>query len=507
MRVLIVGGGTAGWMSALYLARLIGVRQKLEIELIEAPDIGAIGVGEATIPTIRQTLRDLGITEREFLLKTNGAFKQAVCFRDWLRPPMGGGSPSEYFHPFEVMSNEEIYSSCEYIRRTGGGDQSAYLRAGSRQYYSCVANKAPLPLSRRAQSDRIGYAFHTDAILFGGLLREQAMASGVRRIEARVRGVEGDPEKGIRSVVLENGARREADLYIDCSGFHRLLLQGCLGEVVESFSPWLPCNRAIAASAEYRQGEVIYPYTIAHAQSAGWIWDISLASRRGCGYVYSDSHISDEQALASLASYLNRPVEELDARYIDMHTGVARHQWQGNCIAIGLAGGFIEPLESTGIALIEMGIRCLIDHWPGYRPPEALQAMKRGFNTHMSGLYQEILEFIVLHYRLSQRQDSAFWQDLASLGVPDRLASRLELWRYKVPSEMELKLQFDQIFGLSSYISVIRGMCWGESGYSRYHDSRPTAELLAEIESRQARWKQSASRLPGHAAYLLALRS
>ena len=504
-QVVIVGGGTAGWMTALYLTRIMARRQPMDITLVESPDLGIIGVGEATIPTLRQTLLDLGIAEEEFLLATNGGFKHAICFRDWLHPPGEGSGRAEYFHPFEQLDYKDVYAACELIRREGG-DQDRFISLTSAQYHACMANKAPHGGPDK-QVKGFNYAYHLDAVLFGRLMREHAVAQGVKRIESHISRVHGSTETGIQALELADGTRLEGDLFVDCSGFHRLLLGATLQEPYQDFRKWLPCNRAVAVQVDYEKGDVILPYSIAHAQDSGWIWDIRLSSRRGTGYVFSADHASDEQALATLARYLNKPAESLPARFIDMKAGRARRFWVHNCVAIGLSAGFFEPLESTGIMMIELGIRCLIDNWPLASQDDANEVVRENYNRYMDDLFEEILEFIVMHYRLSQRRDTAFWRDVAHLATPPRLQARLQLWQHKAPSHFDLPLAPAYVFGLMSYLAILRGMRWGEQAYSSYVDPASLGHLDSYFQERQRGWRDTVARLPGHAAYLLSLRS
>jgi tryptophan halogenase len=262
----------------------------------------------------------------------------------------------------------------------------------------------------------------------------------------------------------------------------------------------------VAASADYKKGDIVLPYTVAHAQKSGWIWDISLSSRRGTGYVFSSDHISDEDAALALANYIGVPADSISPRFIDMKTGRASRHWVRNCVAIGLSGGFIEPLESTGIMLIELGIRCLMDNWPGFVGQQKVVALQTNYNRYMRDLYEEVLEFIVMHYRLSQRQDTPFWRDSSALETPHRLQERMAVWRHKVPSHFDLPIAPAYVFGLLSYLAVLRGMCWGSDARSVYVDPASLERLEGYLGARQQQWRQSVAGLPGHAAYLLSLR-
>lgn len=452
--VLVVGGGTAGWLAASYLAATVGKTRGVTITLVESPDIGVIGVGEATIPTLRRTISELGIPEDEFLKGVNGAVKQAIRFQDWARDPAQGRT--HFYHPFHKASEADIHAATQYLYFNPDAPLDAYASLATAQTLACESNKAP-----HADDSKQGfiYAYHIDAILFGRFLRSRFEGKGVTRVEGEVRQVSRGADGDIEAVILGSGQRLEADLYVDCSGFRGLLINGALEVPFQSFRDWLPCDRAVAISVPYLPGERIRPYTVSTAQKAGWIWDINLASRRGVGHVFSTAHMSDDQAVEGLRAYLGRSWPQGgEPRFIQMRVGRNQRLWERNCVAIGLAGGFVEPLESTGIYLIESGVRYLIDYWPTSGPSEAA---RWGYNRLMADAYDEVVQFVLMHYVTSGRRDSDFWRDITRpRPLPGDLHLHLEAWRHKYPSLYDAKSMSGSVFGYESYIAILAGMGW-----------------------------------------------
>lgn len=498
-RIVILGGGTAGWLTAGYIASTVArTYPDMSITLVEAQDIGIIGVGEATIPTLRSTLQHMGIAEDDFLRNVNGAFKQAIRFQNWLHDP---AQQSTYFyHPFHKASNVDILAAAQHLHFNSTSGTQTYAHYATPQSMACDANKAPGPLDN-ADKSGLTYAYHMDATLFGQFLRKRFEGKTVRRIEGNVEGAMRNSEGNITAVALKDGTSIEGDFFIDCSGFRGLLINQQLQVPFTSFSKWLPCDRALAISVPYLPGERIRPYTQATAQKNGWIWDINLASRRGVGHVYCSDYTDREGAEKALRNYLGTSwPKEADVRELKIRVGRCDRLWEHNCVAIGLAGGFIEPLESTGIYLIEMGIRYLVDHWPltGITPEH-----RWSYNNLMHNAYDEVLSFVFMHYFISQRTDSDFWRDFKHRvsGLPNDLEYRLNLWRHKYPSKHDTKAMDGNIFGYESLIAILSGMDWfrgaaspyvtsDESGVRNYHKQR-----LREFEQQIAAY-------PSHEHYL-----
>lgn len=498
-RVLVVGGGTAGWLAASYLSVTLGRTRGITVTLVESPDIGVIGVGEATIPTLKRTIADLGISEDEFLRGSNGAFKQAIRFQSWASAPEAG--ENYFYHPFHRGTEADIQAAMQHLSAMGRYSPEAYARMVTPQTLACDANKAPRCIG--SNEGGLTYAYHMDAILFGRFLRQRFEGNGVRRIEGEIRNVERQEDGGIASVTLASGEQLTADLYIDCSGFRGLLINQALKVPFRSFTDWLPCDKALAISVPYRPGERIRPYTVSTAQKSGWIWDINLASRRGVGHVYSSAHTTADEAEQTLRSYLGASwPDDAVVRPISMRVGRGEVLWAHNCVAIGLAGGFVEPLESTGIYLVEQGVRYLVDHWPVKGISEAA---RWGYNRLMADAYDEVVRFVLMHYVTSRRRDSMFWQDItARRDLPGDLDRVLEVWRHKLPSQYDVRAMSGNVFGYESYMAVLSGMGWFSQLPSPYVSSESWT-LKRYLSGRLAEFERQVGALPSHEAYLAAV--
>jgi tryptophan 7-halogenase len=497
--VVIVGGGSAGWMTAGLLSSIVARTRNISITLVESDDVGIIGVGEATIPTMTSVIRDMGITEDEFLRNVNGAFKQAIRFQNWLYDP--DVMPSYYYHPFHKMPEGDIFAAGQHVNFNPDLGPESFGRLATPQIMACDANKAPGPLSGAAHGG-MTYAYHMDAVLFGQFLRKRFENNPVKRVSGHVVGAVRNEQNGdIQSVVLRDGSRIEGDIFIDCSGFRGLLINQHLEVPFESFSRWLPCDRALAISVPYLPNERIRPYTVATAQKHGWVWDINLANRRGVGHVYSSEYCNKEEAERILRSYLGPSwPAAADVREIAIRVGRNKTLWERNCISIGLSGGFIEPLESTGIYLIEMGIRYLIDHWPG---DDITPHHRISYNRMMHDAYDEVLQFVFMHYYTSQRQDTEFWRSFSSRieSLPGDLYNKLCLWRHKYPSSYDARAMPGKIFGFESMIAILSGMRWFGDVQSPYVVADRQG-LLKHLRWRLAEFEQQVAALPSHELYL-----
>ena len=416
-RVLVVGGGTAGWMAAAALAHKFA-GTKLAITLIESAEIGTVGVGEATIPHIRHFNATLGIDEAEFFAATKGTYKLGIEFVNW------GRIGESYIHPFGEFG-APIHGVPFHQQWLAGGAAS-----GSIEDYSLPIQAARRGRFRRPDGDpatlggSYNYAYQFDAGLYAKYLRTYSEARGVVRREGKVVDVALDGESGfVRSVTLESGETIEADLFLDCSGFRGLIIEQALKTGYEEWTHWLPCDRAIAMPCA--NVGPIAPYTRATAQDAGWIWRIPLQHRTGNGHVYSSAFTSDEAALETLLAQL--PSEPLaDPNKLRFVTGKRRRQWVGNTIAIGLASGFLEPLESTSIHLIQVGLGRLLDLFPT-REWDPLDAEE--FNRLMALDYERVRDFLILHYHATERDDSPFWRHCRTMTLPDSLEYKMALFR------------------------------------------------------------------------------
>lgn len=421
VEVVILGGGTAGWMAAAALARhLSGVAR---VRLIESAEIGIVGVGEATLPHVRDFVQGLGIDEAAFMTATDATYKLAIAFEDF------GAIGERYLHPFGSFGRPLAGVGFHHFwlrQAVAGNGTGADIGAYSLGVQAAEARRFRVPPPQDLSlATSYGYAYQFDATKFGPFLRDFATARGVRRTEARVISVERDGGSGdVAALILDSGERVTGDLFIDCSGFRSLLLGQTLGAAWEDWAHWLPCDRAVAMPCASPDGE-IEPYTRAVAMPAGWRWRIPLTSRVGNGYVFSSAHCSEEDAAAALmAAVEGKALAE--PRLLRFRAGRRRRSWVGNVVAIGLASGFLEPLESTSIYLVQMAITRLIELFP---LDGAIAADRAEYNRLVDMEYDRIRDFLILHYHATRRDDSGFWNHVRTMAIPDSLATKLALWR------------------------------------------------------------------------------
>jgi tryptophan halogenase len=441
-KVVIVGGGTAGWMSAAVLSKVMG--GTLAIELVESDEIGIVGVGEATIPQIRHFNATVGLDEDDFVRRTQGTFKLGIEFVDWTRPG------HRYIHAFGPVGGRDLglvpfhhYWTRQYHAGKVGpdlGDYTFNTIAARQNRFMRPANIPNSPLSN------IFYAFHFDAGLYARYLRELSEGRGVRRTEGKIRDITLDPESGyVRSVRLESGAEIAGDLFIDCSGFRGLLIEQALKTGYEDFSRWLPANRALAVPCESTPDYV--PYTRSTARAAGWQWRIPLQHRIGNGYVYCADHISDDEAAATLMANLDgKPLA--DPRPLRFVTGMRRKFWNRNVVAVGLASGFMEPLESTSIHFIQSSIAKLVAMFP---ERDCAQELVDEYNRQVQFEFVRSRDFLVLHYIANERHGLPFWDQCRNMAVPDTLAEKIALFRdsgrvFREHEELFTELSWIQVF-------------------------------------------------------------
>lgn len=457
-RIVVVGGGTSGWMAASFLYSLFNspAGHPVSITLVESPDIGTIGVGEATVPTIRETLRIIGIGENAFLKATNATFKNAIKFANWRLAPQD--DPREHFyHPFEPPTNFENLSAAplwsEFLRQ-GGKLPFAYF--ASAQPWLCERGLGPHTATSRQYAAPLPYAYHTDAQLFGHMMRDLAMSRGVEQVLGTINHVAQDETGRITAVHTAEGREIAGDFFIDCTGFRGLLINKTLQEPFISYGNELLCDRAVTMRVPYAdENTPIKPYTTSTAQDAGWIWDIGLYNRNGFGYVYSGNHASDEDAERTLRAYTGDLAGKNPVNRLRMRVGRARNFWVGNCLALGLSGGFIEPLESTGIYLVELGLKAFYDNLVvrGYTRKHIDH-----YNSLMSGNYDELRDFVQLHYVLTQRTDTEFWKANASNPhLSDNLRMRIDLCSFKGTSNYEHH-KTHSLFGSANWYYILTGM-------------------------------------------------
>ena len=486
-RLVIVGGGTAGWITAAAFAKLLGKR--LKIELVESEAIGTVGVGEATIPQILRLNAILGLDENAFLSATSGTFKLGIEFVDW------GSKGSRYLHTFgdTGMSLGHVPFH-HYWRRAAMIGQ-----AGSLWDYSL--HQMAADQARFGKMDRVGntamtglaYAYHFDASRYALFLRSHAEANGVTRTEGIVESVARDGESGdITAITLKGGKTVAGDFFIDCTGFRSLLLGEALGVGYQDWSKWLPCDRALAVPSE--RLPTLVPYTRATAKDAGWQWRIPLQHRTGNGHVYSSGFKSDEAAADTLMAGLDtRPLG--DPRPIRFTTGRREAFWAHNCAAIGLSSGFLEPLESTSIHLIQSHVSRLIQLFPRHGDPASLRAE---YNARCAAEVAQIRDFLILHYHQTAREDTEFWRYCKHMDVPDSLTHKLALFA----ASGRVGRDVDDLFRDASWVQVMLGQGVMPADYDAMADQLAPAQLtefLANVKTITAR---AVATLPTHADYL-----
>ena len=479
-RVVIAGGGTAGWAIAAALAKNLG--PLLEITLVESDLIGTVGVGESTIPTARRFHELLGIDEREFVCATQASFKLGIEFENWTRPG------ERYFHSFGVLGHSTWMADFHHVWLQAREEGVA----GELGDYGFELQAAKAEKFLGGKDSRLNYAYHLDATAYGQYLRRFAEPLGVRRLEGKIAEVRQAPESGfIEALVLESGEAVGGDLFIDCTGFHGLLIEGALETGYEDWTHWLPTDSALAVQTE-AVGPA-RPYTRAIAHEAGWQWQIPLQHRVGNGLVFCSEFLSDDEAHAMLRDRIEGPMIT-EPRLIRFRAGTRRKAWNKNCIAIGLSSGFVEPLESTSIHLIMIAVTRLMQLFPFGGVSEAIV---NRYNDLSQRELEGIRDFIILHYHLNER-DGDFWRQCRTMKIPDSLAQRIALFR-----DGALAYQAaDELFRIDSWVQVMLGQ--GLVPSSRHAMARlMRPDQLRDALTRMAANIQAAvAKLPRHQAFL-----
>ena len=469
--IVIVGGGTAGWMTAAALAKVLNGAYR--IVLVESDEIGIVGVGEATIPMIKLYNQALDLDEAQFVRETKGSFKLGIQFRDW------GRIGDDYIHGFGKIGQDlGVVSFHHYWLKQHAAGKAGPLDDYSINTAACRANKFMRAVTDRPNSPLadIAYAYHFDAGLYAAFLRRYAEARGVVRVEGKVVDVALQGESGfVEAITLENGQRIEGQLFVDCSGFRGLLIEQALKTGYEDWSHWLPCDRAVAVPCD-STNIPITPYTRCTARGAGWQWRIPLQHRTGNGYVFSSQFISEDQATAFVMANLDgAPLAE--PRVIRFVGGKRRKQWHRNVYAIGLSSGFIEPLESTSIHLIQSSIARLTAFFPhaGFDTADIDEC-----NAHAHFEIDRIRDFIIAHYKATERSDTPFWDHCRTMDVPDSLRARMELFA----SNGRVFREGNEMFAEVSWLQVLHGQGIVPRGYHPLVDVQPEeriAEFLASV--------------------------
>jgi len=487
-KVVIAGGGTAGWMTAAALSRFLP--REIRIQLVESDAIGTIGVGEATIPPLSDYNHLLGIDEYEFIKATSGSFKLGIEFTNW------GAIGESYFHPFSTygLDMQGIHFHQFWSKQRLAGEPyplddysicALAARAGK-----FMRPKLSDPRSPLAQ---IRHAYHLDAHKYAAYLRKFAESRGVERTEGRIETVDLHPESGhIEALGLEGGARIDGDLFIDCTGFRALLIEGALEAGYEDWSNWLLCDRAVAIPSKTDREFV--PYTRALATDSGWQWRIPLQHRLGNGQVYSSQHMSDDEAVGQLLGIVDG--EPMAAPNMLRFTAGRRKQsWKKNCVAIGLSSGFLEPLESTSIHLIQEGIAKLIALFPD----RSFNEMEREtYNGLMCANYEYVRDFIILHYHATKRDDSDFWNHVRTMPIPESLERNIRMFRH----QGRFFGAREDLFTITSWVAVLVGQNILPEGYDPVVDGIPDNQINEMMADIRNVYREAASRMPPHAAFI-----
>ncbi|WP_174278327.1 tryptophan halogenase family protein [Sphingomonas bacterium] len=496
--ILIVGGGTAGWLAAAYLAKALG--GSVRVTLLESSEIGIIGVGEGTFPTIRDTLRFIGVEETDLVREASATFKQGVRFTGW-QSSAGEGSPHSYLHPFEPPFHGEGTGLIPYWLRQDELTRPSFADAMTLQSRVAAARRAPKQPGDGDFTGPLAYAFHFDAARFVGLVADRARALGVKHLSGQVRAVETDERGWIAGVSTDEGTLT-ADLFVDCTGFRAELIGRTLASPFHSVAGRLFTDRALTCKLPYDTPDApIESYTVATAHEAGWIWDIGLAGARGVGCVYASRYIDDDRAAAILADYLGSAAGSVTPRRLAFEPGWRERPWIGNCVAVGLAGGFLEPLESTGTVLIEAAVGIIAELFPRQGPIDLSAAR---FNELMSARYATIVNFLKLHYCLSRRPEP-FWRDNADPAtVPERLRDLIDQWRWRPPSRFDFQLDVES-FAYFNYQYILYGMDFRTELAEGAGDFPHAAEADRQFSRIRAFGERAARDLPSHRALVDAL--
>lgn len=474
--IVIVGGGTAGWITAGILASKLNNVLAANIKVIESPDLPPIGVGEGTWPTMRDTLKTIGIDEAEFLNQCDASFKQGSKFIGW----RDGKADDSYYHPFSLPSKYHELNLAPYWYEYK--EQYQFANTVCHQPALCDKNLAPKQITAPQYAFAANYGYHLDAGKFSPFIREHCVNKlGVQHISDEVIEVKGQISAPIEAVITKNNGVVQGDLFIDCSGLRGLLIEQHYGVKLNSVKQYLFNDAAMAIQVPYLdEHSPILSTTNATAQDCGWIWDIGLQSRRGVGHVYSKAHTTDEHVEQNLRRYIAQSVghelsETLNVRKLSINPGYRKELWVHNCVAIGLSGGFVEPLEASAIALIELSAKFIAEQFPS--TPAHMKIIAQRFNRKFEQRWQQIIEFLKLHYALSQRNDSEYWRDATSKSsMPDSLLELLQLWQMQAPYTYD-SVHTEELFPSASNQFIYYGMS-GETQFNVTQQGKQRAHQL-----------------------------
>ncbi|MDJ0656887.1 MAG: tryptophan 7-halogenase [Xanthomonadales bacterium] len=485
--ILVVGGGSAGWMTAAALAN--AVKGECQVSLVESEEIGIVGVGEATIPPIKFFNARLGLDENEFIRRTQGSFKLGIQFVNWAQ------KGHAYFHPFgQYGADFDMIPVHQYWLRARARGDDTPLDEYCMAWVAAKDGKfAPPSRDRRMVQSTYDYAYHFDAGLYGQYLREFAEKNGVTRIEGLIENVRVNGESGfIEGVDLKDGRQIDADFFVDCSGFRGLLIEGALHTGYEDWTHWLPCNRAMAVPCS-REGEFT-PYTRSTAREAGWQWRIPLQHRIGNGYVYCSEHISDDEAASTLLANLDGEALA-DPRPLRFVTGRRKKFWNKNCVAVGLAAGFMEPLESTSLHLVQTAVTRLLALFPD-RSFDPL--LEQEFNRVTTGEYEKVRDFLILHYHATEREDTPLWQYCKNMSIPESLQYKMDHFR----AYGRLVTDVFELFQNPSWLAVLAGQFVWPQRYDPLVDQRRNVDAEGRLQGLRRVMGDAASVMPTHQQYI-----
>ena len=493
-RIAIIGGGTAGWLAANHLGCELSSNPDIEIVLIESPDIPIIGVGEGTVPAIRQSLQRFGISEAEFIASCDATFKQGIKFIDWMKPQTGRAN--YYYHPFDspFAAGQDLTP----LWLSSVADTS-YAEIVGVQEAICNAQRCPKKISSLPYQGEATYAYHLNAKKFAQLLAKNAIEKfGVVHQMATIQRARRRSDGAIEALITAAGEELVFDFYVDCSGFHSLLIAQELGVGFVDKSSQLLTNTALALQVPIRSEDEIPPYTLATAHSAGWIWDIALTERRGTGFVYSDAHMSDSEALVTFANYLGMDTEKLSPRKISMRVGYRSEFWAYNCVALGLAQGFVEPLEATSILVTDFSAEYLARSFP--KTLDDIAPLRLRYNRLLNYVWERVIDFVKLHYCISDRDDSRFWVDnRLREGISEELQQRLAIWKKLPPKRQDFFSKYE-VFDVENYLYVLYGM--------HFFTQQPSVPLVDQERAKMIAMEQQkkaallSRQLPSHREWL-----
>ena len=498
-RVVIVGGGSAGWLSAGVIAAEHRIdKERFELVLIESPDVPTIGVGEGTWPSMRSTLQRVGITETDFIRECDASFKQGTWFRDWQ-----SGDGDTYSHPFTVPIDYTDTNLAPHWQ--GLDDAPPFADAVTPQTALFAGCLAPKQITTPEYAFVVNYGYHLDAGKFAELLRRHCTENlGVKHVEANVSQINAADNGDIKSVTTDRAGEITGDLFIDCTGTKSLLLGEHFEVPFQSQKAHLFNDTALAAQVPYaEEDQPIQSCTHSTAQTSGWIWDIGLPTRRGTGHVYSSAHISDDEASDQLLAYIGKiagktAAANVEPRKIRFEPGHRQEFWHRNCVAIGMSSGFIEPLEASALVMIELAAGMIADQLPPNRA--VMDIVAKRYNRKFQRHWHQIIEFLKLHYVLSARDDSPYWRDNHAAGsIPDKLSEQLSLWRHRGPWHQDAEA-VDDLFPIPSYQYILYGMGFETAprrtgSHQQDQRQRQASELFHKNAARAAQLQQA---MPGN---------